>query len=113
MVCVGEVPENVALNILKGSNSSLISAAKSAVDQSIRKSNGNFNKAIIIDCISRILFLEDDITKEMSVISESIKQSQKDVKIKGALTLGEISSYGNGFLEFFNKTIVIGVFRDE
>lgn len=113
LLCVGEVPENVALNILKGSKSSLIDAAQSAVDKSIEKSNGDFNKAIIIDCISRILFLEDDISKEMSVISESIKLSQKDVTIKGALTLGEISSYGNGFLEFFNKTIVIGVFKDE
>ena len=28
----------------------------------------------------------------------------------GILSLGEISSYGDGYLEFFNKTIVVGAF---
>jgi len=64
-------------------------------------------KAIIIDCISRILFLEDNFDKELNTITKTINDKFPDVTISGALTLGEISSYGEGFLEFYNKTVYL------
>jgi len=32
--------------------------------------------------------------------------------VKGALSLGEIASLGEGYLELYNKTIVVGTFYE-
>ncbi len=109
LICVGEVPENTVLDILKGENSQLIDAAKDAANIAINAIE-HPSQAIIIDCISRALFLEDQFTEELQKANGIIQLKNNATHISGALTLGEISSY-NGFLEFFNKTIVIGLFK--
>ncbi|WP_369996677.1 FIST signal transduction protein [Winogradskyella sp.] len=110
LICVGELEDNTLVDILNGSEASLIAAAKSATEESIKQAV-NPNKAIIIDCISRILYLEDNFNKELSAITDTLKEKFPEVSIGGALTLGEISSYGEGFLEFYNKTTVVGLFE--
>ncbi|MAD98381.1 MAG: histidine kinase [Flavobacteriaceae bacterium] len=110
LVCVGEVEENTMLNLMKGYNASLIDAAKSAALESISKTDKP-EKAIIIDCISRILFLEDEFQIELNEIIKVLREKHENISISGALTLGEISSYGEGYLEFYNKTCVVGLFN--
>jgi hypothetical protein len=110
LVCVGELEDNMVVDILNGNESSLINAAKIAAEDSVRQATKP-RKAILIDCISRILFLEDNFEKELNTITETIKKPYPDISIGGALTLGEISSYGEGFLEFYNKTVVVGLFE--
>ncbi|WP_411893323.1 FIST signal transduction protein [Winogradskyella sp. A2] len=110
LVCVGELEDNMVVDILNGNEKSLIEAAKTATEDSIKQTTAP-RKAILIDCISRILFLEDNFNKELNTITETIKAEFPDVSISGALTLGEISSYGEGFLEFYNKTVVVGMFE--
>ncbi len=110
LVCIGEVEENTMINIMKGNSNSLIKAAKEVAEESIKNTN-NPKNAIIIDCISRVLYLEDDFNQELENISEAIHSKHPDIKLTGALTLGEISSYGNGYIEFYNKTIVVGLFE--
>lgn len=110
LVCVGELEDNMLVDILNGDIDSLIAASKAATEDCIAKANKP-KKAIIIDCISRILFLEDKFDIELSKITETISNKYPDLSIGGALTLGEISSYGEGFLEFYNKTVVIGLFE--
>jgi len=110
LVCVGELEDNTLVDILNGSNNSLIEAAKSAAEESIKQATQP-KKAIIIDCISRVLFLEDNFNKELTAITTTIKDQFPEISISGALTLGEISSYGEGFLEFYNKTVVVGLFE--
>jgi hypothetical protein len=112
IVCIGELENNMLIDILYGEKADLISAAKKASVESMENSN-NIRRAIVIDCISRVLFLEDDFKKELSEISSTVHKKYPDVEITGALTLGEISSYGNGFLEFYNKTVVVGLFGYE
>ncbi|MFK7834105.1 MAG: FIST C-terminal domain-containing protein, partial [Winogradskyella sp.] len=102
--------DNTLVDILNGSENSLIEAAKNAALESLKFAEKP-RKAIIIDCISRILFLEDNFEKELNAITATIRDRFPDVSIGGALTLGEISSYGEGFLEFYNKTVVIGLFE--
>jgi len=106
LICVGEVPENTVLYILKGDQNALINSAAQAAKTAA--ASKEFDKAIVIDCISRVLFLEDDFYKELEQVKLNLSNEQK-VDIFGALTLGEISSYGDGVLEFYNKTIVVGV----
>ena len=110
LICVGEVPENTVLYILKGKNNALIQSAKIAIESSISHLTEDIKHTIIIDCISRTLFLEEEFPKELEAISEAMPDSdEKESLPQGVLSLGEISSSGNGHLEFYNKTLVIGV----
>ena len=112
LICVGEVPENTALDILKGEPSLLIAAAElAAADCGIPKDK-KARFSLIVDCISRVLFLEDKFPEELSTVRKKIESIDPNCVVQGILTLGEISSYGDGFLEFFNKTIVAGVFYE-
>ncbi|MDT0558975.1 FIST N-terminal domain-containing protein [Ichthyenterobacterium sp. W332] len=110
LVCVGELEDNMVVDILNGNENSLINAAKTATQDSVNQAVTP-SKAIIIDCISRILFLEDNFDKELTAITRTLQDNFPEVSIGGALTLGEISSYGEGFLEFYNKTVVVGLFE--
>lgn len=110
LVCVGEVNDNMLVDILNGNTTSLIEAARQATSDSVNQASAP-KKALIIDCISRILFLEEDFDRELTAITSTIHNAFPEVSIGGALTLGEISSYGEGFLEFYNKTTVVGLFE--
>ncbi len=110
LICVGEVEENTMVNIMKGDNKSLIAAAKKAAKASLKDAVIP-QKAIIIDCISRILFLEEDFQKELNKIVDTLRSKHPEISVGGALTLGEISSFGNGYLEFYNKTVVVSLFE--
>ncbi len=115
LICVGEVPENTVLNILKGEVGHLIQSAQNAIQDTIvtEAAADRLRHTLVFDCISRTLFLEGSFEEELAVINQKIKSRRKEVTPQGVLSLGEISSYGEGMLEFFNKTIVIGtLYRD-
>ncbi len=105
LICVGEVPENSLLNILKGESESLIQAAGQATKEACRTA---IHSSLVADCVSRTLFLGEDFTKELAAVKENLVRAGEQVIPAGMLTLGEIASYGETFLEFFNKTIVVG-----
>ena len=110
LICVGEVPENSALRILKGRNASLIGAAGQAAEDSLGADWRVIHKTLIADCISRVIFLEEDFAQELKAVKNAVSSVDSTQTPMGILTLGEIASYGENFLEFFNKTIVIGTF---
>jgi len=110
LICVGELEDNMVVDILNGDEITLIEAAKKATFDSIQQASTP-RKAIVIDCISRVLFLGENFERELSSVTETINSHFPELSIGGALTLGEISSYGEGFLEFYNKTIVVGLFE--
>lgn len=112
LICVGEVPENSVLDILKGKDSSLIAAARQAAEDCISAKKDNIEDCLVADCISRVLFLEDNFTLELIEVKQALAKINQELLPAGMLTLGEISSSGEKYLEFFNKTIVIGVFYD-
>lgn len=100
LVCVGDVPQNVFISILKGTKENLINSAKQAnIDATNTARFGDFT--FFIDCISRVLFLGDDFDKELQQVFEA-----NQITI-GALTLGEIANNKNHYLEFYNKTAVV------
>jgi hypothetical protein len=113
LICVGEVPENTTLSVLKGMKASLIRAAGQAADDCLESQKGSIYMSLIADCISRVIFLEEDFSRELEAVNNRIQSVDEKQTPSGMLTLGEISSYGEGFLEFFNKTIVVGTFYEK
>lgn len=105
LVCVGEVPENVFVHILTGSTKTLVDAAKEALDFGEKNLDEKSQRetVFVIDCISRVLYLQDNFKQELDAIS------LENIPMIGALTLGEIANSGRDYLEFYNKTCVIGV----
>lgn len=108
LVCVGEVPQNSLVYILHGEKQHLIADARRAAFEAVENLRGcqhNF----IVDCISRVLFLEDDFSKELDAVSEALPENSSTPF--GVLSLGEIGTYGTGRVEFFNKTMVVGALK--
>jgi len=102
LVCVGNVEEGNYVNILQGSRDSLLKAAKSAADISQKNMNFENDFTLFIDCISRVLFLGEDFCDEIKAVYK------ENTSLVGALTFGEIANDGSAYLEFFNKTSVVG-----
>ncbi|MHC4926064.1 MAG: FIST signal transduction protein [Planctomycetota bacterium] len=105
LVCVGEIPQESYVHILTGDAASLVGAAKTAMLRSEHSFHGQMEDRTIlfIDCISRVLFLEDQFADEIDAIYH------EGVPLIGALTLGEIANNGKDYLEFYNKTSVVGI----
>jgi hypothetical protein len=109
LVCVFEIPENAVFNILRGETRNLVQAAGQAADDCQSSNGGQPQHSLVVDCISRVLFLEEDFGQELAMVKQQIAANCGPFIPEGILTLGEISSDGEGFLEYFNKTIVVGV----
>ena len=109
LTCVGDVPNNVVINILEGKPIKLIRGAGMAAHEAL---SAGADDVLVIDCISRSLFLENQFPEELNSIQQVINTHNLPIPLEGVLSLGEISSYGDGYLEFFNKTIVVGAFHN-
>lgn len=108
ITCVGEVPNGVFLHILNGNPKTLIEAATRAYSLSKKDFKGDPEKKSIlfIDCISRVLFLEDEFSEEINAVY------QEKIPLIGALTIGEIANNKKDYLEFYNKTSVVCLLED-
>ena len=109
LVCVGEVPENAVLSILKGEARALTAAARQAAAEARRDGPAGASLCLVADCISRAIFLQDGFVEELAALMAPFADDPKPPMMVGALTLGEISSQGLGYLEFFNKTAVVAL----
>lgn len=63
---------------------------------------------ILVDCISRVLFLQQGFRQELDAVRQSLGQRP----LLGMLTLGKIANGGNFCLEFDNKTFALAVTVD-
>ncbi len=107
LICIGDVPENISLNILKGHKSALIAASGRAAGALCRK-EAKIIQCLAFDCVSRSLYLDAAYTKELEMIHNSLHLLGANMTVKGALSLGEIASSLQHGLCFYNKTTVIG-----
>jgi hypothetical protein len=111
LVCVGEVPENAMVYILKGQAVRLVHSAGAAASEArasynTRHADGS-PSAVVFDCISRVLFLDLEFDRELDAIQQGLGTLRHAF---GALTLGEITNTHNGPINLLNKSTVIGVF---
>lgn len=103
LVCVGEVPAGCRIRLLNGDTNTLIQAAGNARDQVMPQGSTRSDAhSLLFDCISRVLFLDDDLHRELSAVGG-------DRPVCGAFTLGEIANSGREYLDFLNKSIVFAV----
>lgn len=113
LVCIGEVPQNATVYLLKGEVEPLIASAveamNSACAQRQRRLGGSEPGpalALVFDCISRALFLGDAFDRELKALDRALADSDHMV---GALTLGEIANSRGGTIELLNKSIVVSL----
>jgi hypothetical protein len=110
MICLGEMPLNSFVFILRGDAESLLAGASKSRQRAESGYYSKMDKAkeseppvvFFIDCITRVLYLEDKFKEELTIAAGGNK-------LIGALSLGEIANSGNDYLEFYNKTSVVGI----
>jgi hypothetical protein len=102
---VDEVPEGEYIQIVHGDMGSLLEGAKIAVEKSNKYGDATFTQ-ICIDCISRVLFMQEDFKNELNIMN-------KNQAANGMLSIGEIANPGNTALELYNKTVVIAQWKKE
>jgi hypothetical protein len=105
LLCVGEVTEGTFVDILNGDDASLINAAGTALTQAQQDFGPMEDSGLIflVDCISRALFLDDRFEDELNVACRTQRP------VAGVCSLGEIANNGQAYLEFYNKTCVVGI----
>jgi hypothetical protein len=106
---IDEIPENTAIHFLKGKEESLIASAKKSMLLALEGASPHVKQSLIIDCISRVLFLDNRFNEEIGQIEEPLK-GKLNKELEGALTLGEISNTKDGRINIYNKTTVTGLF---
>lgn len=109
LVVLSGIPEHSVIHVLKADNDRLIdSAAQLGSDF---ESGGSVDSCLVFDCFSRARLLADDFPREIDAFVTALRAKQPNCRIEGALALGEISSNGDRFPEFHNKTIAAGLFH--
>lgn len=103
LICVGEVPSGCRIRLLNGDTETLIAAAADARNEALEACrSSNVGGSILFDCISRVLFLDNDLERELRALGGNDR-------ILGAFTLGEVANSGRGHLDFLNKSTVYAV----
>lgn len=100
LVCFGELPEGEFVHILQGDPETLVSAAGRAYETATDAAP-SATALVVFDCISRAQYLGSEFDRELAAIST-------DGGAIGALTIGEVANDGEGHLDYYNKTAVVG-----
>lgn len=103
-----DIPQESFVDILTGDKESLQRAvleAKKAAADAFGGTQGA-QLSFVMDCISRVMFLEDDFSDELQALADG------ENLLVGALSMGEIANTRNDFLELYNKTCVVGMLAE-
>lgn len=100
---VDEVPEGEYIRIMHGNLPSLLEGARHAIEQSGGDPEDD-TTLVFIDCISRVLFMQEQFTEELSILD-------KNQKGNGVLSIGEIANSGSSSLALYNKTVVVSQWK--
>ena len=103
LLMVSSIEENETIYIMKGEHSGLINAASTNAKNTISKDTQDIN--LLFDCISRVLYMDNDFSKEIEAISNELPSGSS---IYGVTSIGEITNNGFNEIKIFNKTNLIG-----
>ena len=102
--CAGDIPQHSTVRVATGTFEDMISAASRAKEQATAAANPRDpGVALTIDCISRALLLGDRLPDELQALQVH------DAPQAGALTIGEVVSSPDHFLQMHNKTTVLAL----
>lgn len=101
LALIGHVPINTVINILKGDKQTLLNATRDASNEAIKE---GCKVAVIFDCFTRKNFLEDKFEDELDIIH----QKNNTINVIGVISMGEVANNGQEYVNFLNKTCVIG-----
>ena len=104
---VSEVPENSIVQIMEGTEESLLEASHTATDRGRDMLKGQTPALVFVaDCVSRLLFFGDDIGKEIANIHIGKDAAEPMI---GFFSFGEIGVEKTGLPAFHNKTCALYV----
>lgn len=101
LIFVGDIENNSVINIQKGKSQSLINAACEASVEATKNENESI---IMFDCASRLDYLRDDYPSQIEMIQECSSTKH----IFGVISIGEIANNGSKYINFLNKSCVMG-----
>ncbi len=107
--CVGSIPQNSVVYIMRGEESKMIKSSKDAaleiyeINEAENKQSPNI--VLSIGCISRKLFLGKNYEQELRAVSNIPAAVHA-----GVLSIGEVSNYNASNATFLNNTLVLGLF---
>lgn len=101
LALIGHIPINTVINILKADKQTLLNATRDASNMAITQ---GCKVAIIFDCFTRKNFLEEKFEDELDIIH----QKNNTINVIGVISIGEVANSGQGYINFLNKTCVIG-----
>lgn len=107
LIFMKEVREGEFIDIMHVTETTMLESATNALKYALAALGYQRapQTAITFDCISRYIFLDERFDEELNNICEA------NIPHIGALTLGgEVGSGGSDFLDYHNRTCVIGVF---
>lgn len=109
LVCLGDVPADHFIYILKGSKKKLLQASKEAASNLVASLAVSecIEPFFMFDCISRMQFLQEDFSQELQGVLDELP---KNARLIGAVSTGEIANTNFACLELLNKAAVIGYF---
>lgn len=98
LLCVGQLRPQSVIRVCRGDERSMTQAAREATSAHLPS-----GPDLVIDCVSRSLFLGDQFDREASILGAPSVETASTV---GILSIGEIATVGQGNLSFLNKSIV-------
>ena len=110
LIVASSIPVFSSVFIMKGEKEELIDASCKVSWEVFSKSQGKV--AILFDCVSRIFSLGEDGLKE-EIDRIFLCAGRKDIKVFGVSGVGNITNANYDEVKFLNKTILMGVFKDE
>ncbi|MDN5203042.1 FIST N-terminal domain-containing protein [Fulvivirgaceae bacterium BMA10] len=91
----------------------LIDGAKHAAMESLKKGDQPPVDYLVIDSVSRVLFLNERFDEELQMVDVQLRKSESSASVEGILSIGEITSCQEGKLTLFNGKILVGSFYED
>ncbi len=101
-----EMPEGELVDVVRADRAGMLAAATEARQEAQKNLSAPLRTNLCFTCCARRIFLQDDFEKELQALDSG------EVPLFGAITVGgEIGNNGDRYLDYYNRTCVVGAFE--